>query len=240
LSVTPPARGLRPLLAQFLDSTADKQSGAELSRAVSAVLTTALVVTNLIGAAVVLAVIYLILPLPPVHDAAAVRQLNAIVAAAYIVFAVVIGAVGGRARLSGLQRWLRDERPADGSVQRLVVRAPLFLFRLQVGLWLAAAVVFGVLDSVHSVRLGLVVSATVALTGVTTGACAYLVAERILRKPVSRALADEDPGRLRVPGWRPGRCLRGRSAAGCRCSASSSSASRRRPVRRPPRRSSSG
>lgn len=59
---------------------------------------------------------------------------------------------------------------------------------------------FGALDSVHSVRLGLAVAATVALTGVTTGACAYLVAERILRKPASRALADEDPGRLRVPG----------------------------------------
>ncbi len=56
--------GLRPLLAQFLGSTADEQSGAELSRAVSTVLTTALVVTNLIGAAVVLVVIYLILPLP--------------------------------------------------------------------------------------------------------------------------------------------------------------------------------
>lgn len=199
-STSPEPRGLRPLLAQFLDSTADEQSGAELSRAVSAVLTTALVVTNLIGAAVVLAVIYLILPLPPVRDAAAVRELNAIVAAVYIVFAVITGALGGRALLGELQRWLRADRPADGSVQRLVVRAPLFLFRLQVGLWLTASVVFGVLDSVHSVRLGLVVAATVALTGVTTGACAYLVAERILRKPASRALADEDPGRLRVPG----------------------------------------
>ncbi|MEO8966897.1 MAG: hypothetical protein ABI355_04815 [Solirubrobacteraceae bacterium] len=175
-------------------------SGAELSRAVSAVLTTALVVTNLIGAAVVLAVIYLILPLPPVRDAAAVRQLNAIVAAAYIVFAVITGALGGRALLADLQRWLCDDRPADGSVQRLVVRAPLFLFGLQVGLWLTAAAVFGVLDSVHSARLGLAVAATVALTGVTTNACAYLVAERILRKPASRALADEGPGRPRVPG----------------------------------------
>ena len=34
----------------------------------------------------------------------------------------------------------------------------------------------------------------------TTAACAYLLAERILRKPASRALAGQDPGRLRVPG----------------------------------------
>ncbi len=46
--------GLRPLLVRFLDANADEQTGAELSRAVSAVLTTAMVVTNLIGAAVVL------------------------------------------------------------------------------------------------------------------------------------------------------------------------------------------
>lgn len=53
-------------------------------------------VTNLIGAAVVLAVFYLILPLPPVRDAGAVRQLNAIVAAVYMVVAVITGALGGR------------------------------------------------------------------------------------------------------------------------------------------------
>ena len=128
---SPESGGLRPLLGQFLDPNADEQGGAELSRAVSAVLTTAMVVTNLIGAAVVLAVIYLILPLPPIRDAAGVRELNAIVAAVYIVVAVVAGALGGRALLGPLQDWLRDDRRADGAVQRLVVRAPLFLFRLR-------------------------------------------------------------------------------------------------------------
>ena len=39
-----------------------------------------MVVTNLIGAAVVLAVIHLILPLPTTRNAADVRTLNAIVA----------------------------------------------------------------------------------------------------------------------------------------------------------------
>lgn len=95
----PGARALRPLLIQFLNPYADEQTGAELSRAVSAVLTTAMVVTNLIGAAVVLAVIYLILPLPPLRHAADVRELNAIVAAGYIVFAVVGGALAGRTLL---------------------------------------------------------------------------------------------------------------------------------------------
>lgn len=98
VSAAPPGSGgLRPLLTQFLDSTADEQSGAELSRAVSAVLTTALVVTNLIGAAVVLAVIYLILsPSPrsvmPAPYASSTRSSLAV----YIVVAVITGALGGR------------------------------------------------------------------------------------------------------------------------------------------------
>jgi adenylate cyclase len=192
--------GPRALLAAFLDPDHDEQSGEEVARAARLVLTTALVITNLVGAAVVLAVIYLVLPLPPVPAVAHLRRLNAVVAAVYIVIAVPVGALGGRALLRGLTDWLISGRPPGTAIQHLVVRAPLFLFRVQFGLWLVAAVVFGLIDSLHSVRLGLVVAATIALTGMTTAACAYLLAERLLRKPASRALADEDPGHLRVPG----------------------------------------
>lgn len=204
------ARGLRPLLAEFFDPAADELSGAELSRAVTVVLTSALVITNLIGSAAVLAVTYLVLPLPPVPDVAQVRRLNAIVAAVYIVLAVLAGAAGGRGLLRRLSRWLRSDEPAGRAVQHLVVRAPLFLFRLQVGLWLTAAVVFGVIDAVHSARLGLVIAATVALTGVTTGACAYLVAETgdvlLLTEETRERLSEEPDGLVR----RDGVALRGR------------------------------
>ncbi len=192
--------GLRPTIAAFLQSDRDDQSGAELGRAVTAVLTIAVVVTNLVGAGAVLAVIYLVVPLPSLDDAAYVRTINAVVAAAYIAAAVIVGAVVGRRALKGIAAWLESGRPADERLQKLIVTAPLILFRLQVILWFGAAIVFGALNAVHSVPLAALVASTVAVTGVTTGACAYLLAERILRKPASRALADAVPEGLVVPG----------------------------------------
>lgn len=188
------------MLSEFLAADRDEQTGDELSRALTIVLTSTLVATNLIGSIAVLAVSYFALPLPPLRDSGHVEAVNALVAAGYIAVALVIGAVGGQRRLSALNDWLRSERPADADIRRLVVRAPLMLFRLQLTLWLVAAVLFGLLDLPYSTALAGIIGPTVAITGLTTGACAYLLAERILRKPASRALADEDPGRLAVPG----------------------------------------
>ncbi len=192
--------GLRETVTTFLASEEDKQSGEDLSTAMSAVLTFGVVVANIIGATAVLAVIYLVLPLPEVDDSDHVRMVNAVLAAAYIPLAIVAGVILGKRALTGLQTWLRSESDADDRVRRMVIEAPLRLFRLQAALWFGAAVLFGVLDVTYSVGLAAVVSSTIAITGVTTGACAYLVAERILRKPASRALADETPSEIDVPG----------------------------------------
>lgn len=191
---------LRATVATFLRGERDEQSGPELGRAVFAVLLVAVVLANLVGAAAVLAVIYLVLPLPPLQDAAHVRQVNAIVALVYIVLAVAAGALAGVRALRGIVEWLAAEREADDRIQRLVVTAPLILFRVQAGLWFVAAAIFAALNAGHSAALAAIVGLTVAVTGVTTGACAYLLAERILRKPASRALATAVPDRLAVPG----------------------------------------
>jgi adenylate cyclase len=125
---------------------------------------------------------------------------NGLVAAGYILLAIVTGALAGRRQLSELADWLRSERPPDARIRREVVRAPLRLFNMQLALWLAAALLFGVLNLIFSPALSAIVAPTIAITGITTGACAYLLAERILRTPASLALADEDPGRVAVPG----------------------------------------
>jgi adenylate cyclase len=193
-------RPLTQAVAAFLNTDADEQDGVELSRAVTAVLTTVLVLTNFVGSVVMVGVIYLVLPLPPLHDPGSVEEVNALVAAGYIAVALVVGAVLGNRQLAELDVWLRSGRPADARIRELVIRAPLTLFAMQTVLWLAAAVLFAVLDLVYSTALSAIVAPTVAITGITTGACAYLLSERILRKPASRALADEDPGRFAVPG----------------------------------------
>jgi adenylate cyclase len=80
------------------------------------------------------------------------------------------------------------------------VRAPLRLFTLQVALWLGAAILFGLLNASYSVRLGVGVAVIVAITGMVTATCAYLLSERILRSAAARALAAGTPERLAVPG----------------------------------------
>ncbi len=192
--------GLRTTLSAFLSADSDEQTGDELAHALTVVLTSVLVATNLVGAAAVLVVIYVVLPIPSLADPAHARAVNALVAAGYIVLAVLVGALTGRRQLSQLADWLRSERPADERIRRQVVGAPLALFRMQLALWLAAALLFGALNLAFSVALSAIVAPTVAITGLTTGACAYLLAERILRTPASRALADEDPGQVAVPG----------------------------------------
>lgn len=191
---------LRPLVAAFLRNEAATQPGAELARANRAVLLFAIVVANLVGAGAVVAVTFLVLPLPPVDDPGHVRLVNAAVAGAYIAVAIVAGALIGIRAMSDLIAWLRSGEPAGGYEQRLVVTAPLTLFKVQVGLWFAAAVLFGALNLTYSTPLGVLVAVTVAVTGVTTGACAYLLAERILRQAASLALASAVPERLAVPG----------------------------------------
>jgi adenylate cyclase len=159
-----------------------------------------IVVTNLIGAGAVLAIANFVVPMPTVTRPGHVQVVNAIAAAAYVAVAVPIGALVGTRGLFRLRRWQIEERPATPSEQRIVLRAPMRLFVLQVALWLGAAALFGALNSAYSAQLGVRVAAAVAVTGLVTAACAYLLTERILRGAAARALAGGTPERLAVPG----------------------------------------
>jgi adenylate cyclase len=106
----------------------------------------------------------------------------------------------GTRRLLSLRRWLFEERPATASEIRLVLYAPVRLFVLQVALWFGGAALFGVINFTYSARLGERVLIVVAITGVVTAACAYLLTERILRSAAARALANGIPDLIAVPG----------------------------------------
>ena len=175
-------------------------TGRSLWRAGQVLLTAVIVAVNLIGSAAVLVVAILVVPLPTVADPGHVRAVNAIVAAAYIALAVPIGAFLGVRGMFGLRQWLVEERPATEPEQRIVLQAPLRLFLVQVALWLGAAALFGALNAAYSALLGVQVAITVAITGITTASCSYLLSERILRSAAARALAAGMPERLAVPG----------------------------------------
>jgi len=90
-----------------------------------------------------------------------------------------------------------------------VLHAPLRLFRLQVLLWLMAAVLFGALNLQYSGALALRVGIIVVLNGVVTASCSYLLTVLLLRPAAVRALERGAPERLAVPGVATRRYWRG-------------------------------
>ena len=178
--------------------------GEAMWRAGRLMLTAVIILVNLIGAAAVVVISLYVVPVPRVAGVGHLRAVSTVTAVAYIVVAVPVGALVGTRRLFAIRRWLRSGGPAGPDEQRLVLRAPLRLFAVQVVLWWAAAILFGTLTAVMArsaqVQYATTVGATVAITGLVTAACAYLGTERILRPPATRALADGTPDRLAVPG----------------------------------------
>jgi adenylate cyclase len=174
-------------------------SGERIYRIGQIVLTLVIVLTNVIGACAVVVIANFVLPLPTVAHADHVRLVNGIAAAVYVALAVPIGVIVGR-RLFRLQDWLTEGRPPTPKEIRVVLYGPMRLFVLQVSLWLGAAVVFTVINLAFSTTLAVRVGIIVALTGLVTASCAYLLSERLLRPAAARALADGTDRRFAVPG----------------------------------------
>jgi adenylate cyclase len=191
---------LRDFRLEFVRPGESELSGEDLWRVGQVVVAAVIIATNLVGAVTVTLLATLVLPLPIVASPGHVEVVDLLVAAAYVVGSVLIGIFVGVRELAGLRRWLLEERPATSAEQLIVLRAPLRLFIVQIALWMGAAILFGALDSTYNGGLGLRVGATVALTGVSTASCAYLLTERILRGVAARALAQGAPDRLAVPG----------------------------------------
>ena len=163
-----------------------------------------IVVTNLVGAVVVVVIGTAVIPIPAVAHAGHVRVLNIVVAAVYVVIAVPVGVFVGVRGLVRLRNWLVSEEAATPLEIRTVLRAPGRLFVVQIALWAGAAVVFAIIDARYSSSLALRLALAIALTGLSTAACAYLLTERLLRPAAARALVGGMPERLTVPGvaWR--------------------------------------
>ena len=188
------------LRAESARPGASRMDGEGLWRVGQVVVAVVIVVTNLVGAVTVVVLATRVVPLPALAHAGHVKAVNLVLAAGYVVAAVLVGLFVGIRGLFRLRRWLVEERPATAAEQRIVLRAPLRLFLVQWSLWLAAAALFGAFDATYSGVMGLRVGITVALTGTSTAACAYLLTERALRSAAVRALAHRVPERLVVPG----------------------------------------
>ncbi|MCU1353911.1 MAG: hypothetical protein JWM05_3120 [Acidimicrobiales bacterium] len=155
--------------------------------------------TNVAGAVAVFAFAAWALPNTQLAHTPRVVLLNAVLAAAYLAVAVPVGIVWGAAWLRTTVRWLREERDPTPAEARDALRGPRRLLVVQAVLWLVAAVGFTIVDGLIDSTLIARVAPTITLGGVSICAMTYLIAERLTRPVVTKALAAGH-GWPRLPG----------------------------------------
>ncbi len=164
-------------------------------------LSLALILANLIGAAIVFSIGVWVLPFSSgIEDEGAVRLVNLIAICAFFALVSPIATRYGARRLRGVSTWLLEDRTPTPEERVEALRAPRRIVRLHVAIWSLATIVFGLLNANYSLESGQRVAITVALGGLTTCAVAYLLAERQLRPVAARALAAGTPERRLGPG----------------------------------------
>lgn len=160
--------------------------------------TTAMVVANLGGAAAVAALAVWVIPRPNLLDTPQ-RTLALVLAPTYVAAAVLVGGWWGTRRALGALQWVPEERAPTPDEQRAALLLPARLVVVPMVLWSGAIVLFGLLALGGGVRVGIRTAATVLLGAIVTWAFAYLLSELALRPVAARALATAPP-QVRTPG----------------------------------------
>jgi adenylate cyclase len=168
--------------------TAVVPADVELSRRTARRLTLALVISNVAGAIDVFYFLAFLLPVQGEDDPAHMRLVNGVVFVPLLILGVGIGKYVGVRIGRPVISWLESGRPPTDAARVAALRQPLWLMYLNGSLWVGAAVVFGLLNLTTSPRVACDVALTVVLGGFTTCTVAYLLAERIMRPVVSRAM----------------------------------------------------
>ncbi|HVV24701.1 MAG TPA: adenylate/guanylate cyclase domain-containing protein [Pseudonocardiaceae bacterium] len=156
---------------------------------VQVLLTTLLIVTNVIGAAVVVGLLVVVIPGPR----PTVRTLSAMAVAvpAYVLAGLVLGGWWGTRRAMRTLRWALAGQAPTSAERARALRLPRDLTVVQAVSWAGAAVAFAVLVGVTQPGLLWTVPATIAFTGIVVCANAYLLGEFALRPVAARALAED-------------------------------------------------
>jgi adenylate cyclase len=173
--------------------------GPRLLRAYQVTAGIALVLANLIGAAIIAVLNLFVVPgasLP----AGDVGTALLVAAGVWFVVAFSLGGVIILRQSNQAWVWLRSERAPTPEEELAVLRAPLRVMRTLVTLWFLATVLatgVGVFDSAEAaVRLGL----TTLIGGFSTSAFGYLLTERVMRPAARVVLRHRTDATPALPG----------------------------------------
>lgn len=160
---------------------------------VQLLLTAPLIVTNLIGAVIVIALISLVVPGPSVLTGQFALA-NFIAVPVFVGCAFLIGITWGTRRLTSDLRWATQDGVPTDHDRAAAFRAPWRLTRVQGALWGLGLVFFTTLYGIIEPLAIPKVAFTIAFAGITICAYCYLLTEFALRPVAARAL---DAGNLR-------------------------------------------
>lgn len=160
-------------------------------------LTATVLLANVVGALVVVALIFVVIP----GDSLFVRRLlwvNAVAVPGFVVCALLTGAIGGTVLARRALRWALEDRAPTRADLRATLAVPRQLTLLQAGLWALAlaglAATYAVLQPSNLAR----VTFPVAFGGIVVCANAYLLSEFALRPVAARALLAGSPPRRTI------------------------------------------
>lgn len=163
------------------------------------ILTTFVVIANLIGIAVAILVVTITFPVPSVFDSD-VLWITVIAAPAYIGSALIVGVIWATSRVIKNVRWSLEERQPTPADQRNTFFAPWRLTRVLLVLWGAGTILLTILyglqntDYIPKVLLG------ISFPGIVVSASCYLFTEFALRPVAAQALEVGPPPRRFAPG----------------------------------------
>ncbi|WP_374999883.1 adenylate/guanylate cyclase domain-containing protein [Aeromicrobium sp. CTD01-1L150] len=164
------------------------QSTRSLRVRIQLLLTVLLVITNVIGAGIVLILRLWVLPGGRPNEAYALSL--AIATPVYVGVAVVVGATVGTVACLRPLRWALQDRQPTEEERRTALTLSGRLTLIQVVLWSAAVVLFSVLSAVLQPATTLSAGLSVVIAGTVVCTIAYLISEYAFRPIAARALTD--------------------------------------------------
>ncbi|AZA10159.1 adenylate/guanylate cyclase domain-containing protein [Corynebacterium pseudopelargi] len=151
---------------------------------------TAVLGSNVLAAVGVMLFLKYLVPMPELAEFPIDAPYLPIIGLAYVVFAVLIGAIATFVLFRPVIDWQRHpERHDPNMVRHLVMRIPFLQSALCLAVWLLGIVILGIAAAQTSAHLGLVVVVATSLAGSAITVITYLFAERLVRPVAATALA---------------------------------------------------
>jgi len=163
------------------------------------ILTTLIVVGNVVGIAVAVLLLTVAVPEPNMFEPS-VRWISYIVLPAYVVLAAALGVWWSTFRTVKVLRWATDGQPPTQTDQRNTVTAPFRLAMIVLGLWAVGAALFATLYGLQDTDYIPKVLFSLSFCGIVVSTACYLFTEFTLRPVAAQALAAGPVPKRLAPG----------------------------------------